>query len=239
MSDVAEVLPMLRGHAAVFNSLSLDLGGFKEKIAPGAFSNTLDDDVRALLNHNWDVLFGRTTAGTLRLAEDRIGLAFEIDPPGTQVARDTVALIERGDLTSMSFGFIAGEDLWEKVGGEVIRTLITIDTLYDVSVVTMPAYPQTDIAVMRARRAQLATRAERGQHDLRRRRLRLAELECRGLSEEDSSTGPAREKATTGDSRAQELRRLADEIRTTGRRIKRRRILGEMKVMSSVPGRSV
>jgi uncharacterized protein len=230
----APALPMLRGHAAVFNDLSVDLGGFREKIAPGAFAGTLNDDVRALWNHNWDVLFGRTTSGTLRLAEDKIGLATEIDPPDTQGARDLLALVERRDVTQMSFGFSTIKDMWEKTpAGDVVRTLLEVK-LYDVSGVAAPAYPQTDLEVVRAVRAQLPSHQERASIDHRRRRLRLAELELRS-----DDSGPAREKATVKGGQREELRRIAEEIRTTGRRITRRRNLdGEMQIVSSiVPGR--
>lgn len=141
---------VLKGHAAVFDSLSEDLGGFRERIAPGAFTEAIQtDDVRALLNHDPNILLGRNRSKTLRLAEDAHGLAIEIDLPDTQAARDLSVLIGRGDLTQMSFGFSVrpGGQEWAKDdNGTAIRTLKKV-RLYDVSPVTFPAYPATDVAV--------------------------------------------------------------------------------------------
>jgi hypothetical protein len=131
------------GHAAVFNQLSEDLGGFREQIAPGAFTNTLKTaDVRALFNHDPNYVLGRTTSGTLRLAEDETGLIVEIDPPGTQWANDLLVSINRSDITQMSFAFRAVQEQWQN--GKSVRTLIEVE-LFDVSPVTYPAYPQTDV----------------------------------------------------------------------------------------------
>ncbi len=138
------------GHAAVFNQLSEDLGGFREQIAPGAFAEALkSDDVRALFNHNPDFILARNMAKTLRLKEDSEGLAIEIDPPDTQVARDLIVSMERGDISQMSFGFSLrpnGANWGEDDEGNVVRTLTNV-RLFDVSPVTFPAYPQTDVAV--------------------------------------------------------------------------------------------
>ncbi len=137
----------IRGHAAVFNKLSQDLGGFKEKIAPGAFRTAIqEDDVFALWNHDPNFVLGRNKAGTLQLHEDSKGLAIEIDPPDTQVARDLMVSIERGDVSSMSFGFITVADEWEHKKNNSIRT-VKEARLFDVSPVTYPAYTQTDVAV--------------------------------------------------------------------------------------------
>ena len=140
--------PMIRGHAAVFEKLSEDLGGFREKIAPGAFANSLAGDVRALFNHDANLVLGRTTAGTLRLSEDKKGLAVEIDPPDTETARHIMESMRRGDVTQMSFGFRTIKDQWERgaAGKPDTRTLLDVE-LFDVSPVTFPAYPQTDVAV--------------------------------------------------------------------------------------------
>src|SRR3990167_3100953 len=141
-TDVA----VIRGHAAVFNQLSDDLGGFREQIAPGAFANSIKSrDVRALLNHNSDMVLVRLGAGTLRLAEDEQGLSIEIDPPGTTFAADLLVSMQRGDIDQMSFGFVTISDQWLKVDGEWVRTLLEVD-LYEVSPVTFPAYPQTSVS---------------------------------------------------------------------------------------------
>jgi hypothetical protein len=137
------------GHAAVFDQLSENLGGFREKIAAGAFAEALkESDVRALFNHNPDFVLGRNRSGTLQLNEDARGLAIEIDPPDTQVARDLIVSMDRGDINQMSFGFTVEEDNWEEDDdGRVVRTILKVKRLFDVSPVTYPAYPQTDAAV--------------------------------------------------------------------------------------------
>jgi len=141
--------PILIGHAAVFNSLSEDLGGFRERIEPGAFARSLSDDVRALFNHDTNFVLGRTTSDSLTLREDGKGLAIEIMPPQTALIRDLVmAPIERGDINQMSFGFrvrAGGSRFEEDDEGNIIRTLTDIE-LFEVSPVTFPAYPDTDIA---------------------------------------------------------------------------------------------
>jgi hypothetical protein len=138
------------GHAAVFNSLSEDLGGFREQIAPGAFADAVKtDDVRALWNHNPDYVLGRNRAKTLTLSEDSRGLKIEVDPPDTQFARDLMVSIERGDVSQMSFAFSVranGQNWGKDDDGQVVRTLTNV-RLFDVSPVTYPAYQQTDVAV--------------------------------------------------------------------------------------------
>lgn len=134
------------GHAAVFNKLSVDLWGFREKIAPGAFADAVkEDDVRALFNHDPNFILGRNKAGTLRLKEDEIGLAIEVDPPDVQWARDLMVSIDRRDITQMSFGFSLVADEWDYTDrNNPVRTLKKVQ-LYDVSPVTYPAYPDTDV----------------------------------------------------------------------------------------------
>jgi len=135
----------LIGYAAVFNQLSENLGGFREKIKKGAFKETIKkDDIRALIDHKPDKIIGRTTNGTLILKEDSHGLSVEITPPDTQVARDLITNIESGLIDSMSFGFNTIDDKWEVKDGVDIRTLLEAQ-LGDVSPVTFPAYPQTEI----------------------------------------------------------------------------------------------
>lgn len=150
----------LVGHAAVFNSLSEDLGGFREQIMAGAFTDAIEqDDVRALFNHDPNFVLGRNRSKTLRMSEDARGLAIEIKLPDTQTVRDlVVAPIERGDVSQMSFGFSVkpgGQDWAKDDEGRVIRTLKKV-RLFDVSPVTYPAYQQTDIAVREMRSFQAA-----------------------------------------------------------------------------------
>jgi hypothetical protein len=135
------------GYAAVFNELSEELFGFREVILPGAFDRALSEqhDVRALWNHNDDVVLGRTKSGTLKLAVDERGLKVEIDPPETQAAEDVLTSIRRGDVDGMSFAFRTLTDDWRMQDGEMIRELIDLE-LVDVSPVAYPAYPQTQVS---------------------------------------------------------------------------------------------
>jgi hypothetical protein len=134
----------VRGYAAKFNTLSENLGGFREQIAPGAFDGVLQDDVRCFFNHDENLILGRTTAGTLRITADAIGLMYEADLPDTQAARDLAISMERGDITQSSFAFrlAANGDSWdENEDGVIIRTITQFGRLYDVSPVSIPAYP--------------------------------------------------------------------------------------------------
>jgi hypothetical protein len=141
--------PRIVGHAAVFNVMG-DGGWFREKVAPGAFTDSIQvDDVRALFNHDPNFILGRNRAGTLRMSEDALGLHIEIDPPETQTARDLLVSLERGDISQMSFGFEVIKDSWERSteGNNLdIRTLDKV-RLWDVSPVTFPFYKETDVAV--------------------------------------------------------------------------------------------
>lgn len=143
--------PMIVGYPAKFNRLSQNLGGFRENILPGAFKRTIaaGADVRALLNHNPDLILGRTGPGTLRLVEDSIGLRMEIDPPDTQLARDLMTSIDRGDIDQGSFRFRCMTDAWRTQDGKSIRDLKDVD-LEDVSVVTFPAYLDTSADIRSA-----------------------------------------------------------------------------------------
>ncbi len=138
----------ISGYAAVFNKKSLPLGvqGFREIIAPGAFTETIKTaDVRALFNHNPDMVLGRTRSNTLTLEEDSKGLRVAITPPDTTWANDLRESIRRRDITQMSFSFETVEDLWEGEDTKSpLRTLRKVN-LFDVSPVTFPAYPQTSV----------------------------------------------------------------------------------------------
>lgn len=148
----------VEGHAAVFDTptwIGPKLFGFEERIARGAFEKTLKDkaDVRLLFNHNPDLVLARTKSGTLTLREDGVGLAVDADLAPTTVGADLAALLKRGDVDQMSFGFQVVRDRWEREerdGTEVeIRTVLEA-RLFDVSAVTYPAYAETDLALREA-----------------------------------------------------------------------------------------
>jgi len=141
--------PKISGYAAVFNSDSENLGGFIERIKPGAFKRALKkSDARALFNHDSNFVLGRQSAGTLKLKEDKNGLHMEIDPPDTQFARDLMVSIERGDIREQSFGFTVSGEEWADTDKDVAkRTITEVAELFDTSIVTYPAYPDTDVAL--------------------------------------------------------------------------------------------
>lgn len=188
--------PVLLGHAAVFNELSEDFGGWREKIQPGAFTDAIKNgDVRALWNHDSNQVLGRQSSGTLELEEDETGLAFRIKPPDTTWLRDRLVSLRRGDVKECSFGFWTEKDEWKNSGeNEQIRTIIKVRELREVSPgVTFPAYPQTDVGLEAALRSltrwqqaneDAAEQARQAEADMvkmasRRRRLHLRELASR------------------------------------------------------------
>lgn len=150
--------PTITGYAVVFDSWSevmVDGRGrpFRERFAPTAFDRALaaGPDIRALWNHNSDFPLGRTRNGTLRVDKDARGVRFELQPPATSWGADAVASIRRGDVSGMSFGFAAKRengDTWAKPGSDGIAERTVLDAhLVELSPVTFPAYPATDVAV--------------------------------------------------------------------------------------------
>lgn len=140
-------IPTIKGYPAVFNVMSENLGYFREIVRPGAFKKTINDgaDIRALFNHNPNFVIARTKSNTLKHTEDDKGLFIEAAPPDATWARDLVSSIKRGDINQMSFSFETVKDRWGTENGERIRELFEV-RLFDVSVVTYPAYPQTSVS---------------------------------------------------------------------------------------------
>jgi hypothetical protein len=139
----------LQGYAAVFNSDSEDLGGYIERISPGAFSDVLEDDVFAVLNHSFDQVLGRNGVN-LTLKEDEQGLFYKVTLPNTELANDLHVLVKDRIIRGSSFQFSIRNEKWIKgdqaAGTPHLRIIDKVQRLYDVSPVTVPAYKATSVA---------------------------------------------------------------------------------------------
>lgn len=160
------------GYAAIFGEVA-DIGGyFNEVLARGAFTKTLQTaDVRAYFDHDRGRVLGRSSAGTLRVKEDSKGLAVEIDLPDTSDGRDTRTLIERGDISGMSFGFVVMRQEWDESGEIPLRTILEVE-LREVSIVSEPAYDGTTIALRSLDSARKERRQQNFSAAAMRRRLK-------------------------------------------------------------------
>lgn len=143
---------LISGYAAVFNSKTSIGSYFEEVIAPGAFSQAISEngDIRALFNHDWNNVLGRTRSGTLRLEEDERGLKFEVELPNTTVARDLAESMRRGDINQCSFGFFPTEETWDYSVDPAMRTINEVE-LFEISVVSIPAYEDTEVSLVRSK----------------------------------------------------------------------------------------
>lgn len=139
----------LSGMAIVYDSFSQDLGGFHERVRPGALSKTLasSPNIRALVEHDAHKLLGRSGSKTLKLENRENGLYFELDLPNVSYAQDIGVLVDRGDIAGVSFGFRVNEggDLWEYRNKRLERDLTDIELL-EISIVSDPAYAETSVA---------------------------------------------------------------------------------------------
>lgn len=177
------------GYAARYGVLSKPLPAgngrsFRERIAKRAFDSVLADpnmDCILTFNHDQDKILGRTTSGTLRLEGDDSGLRFDCDLPNTQAGRDTYESVQRGDLNGCSFAFELGErgEEWNEEEMEdekdlglrgrianaiktvVVRTIKSFRKLHDVSIVTCPAYPGTQVDARNLVAAECRSHVER------------------------------------------------------------------------------
>ena len=142
---------IVTGYAAVFNSPTELWEGLEETIKPGAFSRAISNsDIRCLFDHQWSKVLGRTKSGTLALEEDDHGLKFEVRLPNTSIARDLAESLARGDINQCSFGFVRTEESWDYNSEPVVRTISEVD-LYEVSIVSLPAYDDTEAALVRSK----------------------------------------------------------------------------------------
>lgn len=140
----------IEGYAAVFNSKTNIGGWFDEVIEPGAFSRSLSEngDIRALFNHDWNNVLGRTKSGTLTLKEDEKGLNFNVELPNTSVARDLSESMARGDINQCSFGFFVTGEEWDYSVEPALRIIKEVE-LFEISVVSIPAYEDTEASLVR------------------------------------------------------------------------------------------
>lgn len=138
---------IIEGYAAVFNKDSEDFGGWHERIAPGAFSDVLNDNAVALFNHDMNLVLGRN-GKNVTLTEDSTGLKYRITLPDTTLAKDMRQLVKDEIISQSSFAFTVQEQEWRHSKNESepsVRTIKKIKRLYDVSPVTSPAYPDTTV----------------------------------------------------------------------------------------------
>jgi len=156
---------VIKGYAVVYNRLSVDLGGFRERIMPGAFDSVLNRqrgraDLVSYYNHNPDILLGRESSGTLKVWSDEKGVGFEVTPPASRA--DIMELVQRRDVKGASFTFSVdkgGETFTTDENGRAIRE-VRAATIYELGPVVQPAYPSTSVSVaMRSYQAWLAEQA--------------------------------------------------------------------------------
>lgn len=172
VDDEKEML--LEGYAVVFDSETRLYDDIYEEVATGAFNGVDFSDVRAFYDHQTGNLLGRTKSGTLSLNVDEKGLRFSLKLPNTQLGRDIFELTKRGDLSQCSFGFTVAEDTWTYREDDTYHRSITkIGNLVEVSLVSIPAYDDTSVAVAQRSRDQFKNKQ---------RALEL-ELELLGLAE--------------------------------------------------------
>ena len=139
---------VVEGYASVFNSRTNIDGWYDEEIAPGAFTESLSQkkDVRCLFNHDWGCVLGRSSANTLTLEQDSKGLRFEVTLPNTTFANDLKESMSRGDINQCSFGFwVTGQE--EDYSSDIPLIRITNVELWEVSIVPLPAYEDTEAAL--------------------------------------------------------------------------------------------
>jgi uncharacterized protein len=222
--------PVFEGHAVVYDQWTTIrdwwIGEFEERIVPGAAAVTIrEDDIAFLVNHDASLLLARSRAGegTLELGEDAVGVTARASlDPRLSYARDVAIALERGDLNGMSFGFTVEEDEWEILpgpnGGERYRRSITRLRMFDVSVVTFPAYEGADAGLRGLAlptrddvRQLVQLRAGRRNSSADEAVIRSAVEECRAVADELESLLETR---SDDDQEAERARaRMAEQAR--------------------------
>jgi len=174
--------PIIEGYASVYD-VWYDCGWYQEKIDKGAFNDAImQSDIRALVNHDPNLILGRMKANTLMVSADEKGLRYIIQTPSTSYAKDLAISMKRGDIDQSSFAFTTlpdGEN-WEIVNDQYLRTITKVDQLYDVSPVTYPASSATESFARSEKeiKDELQLKAQAiVDEDIKSKRLREAEQE--------------------------------------------------------------
>lgn len=168
----------IAGYVTKFDALSQVIYDFRERFAVGCFDACLAEnpDILGLYNHSMDNVLARTSSGTMRVHVDETGLAYEMDPAPTTLGKDLLILLERGDVRGSSIGFYCLEDAWDLgPDGMLIRTIVRA-AVFDISVVTDPAYltsdaslrsqlPQNDAALEQRAKDELLKLQQQAQSD--------------------------------------------------------------------------
>jgi HK97 family phage prohead protease len=205
----------MRGHAAVFNRKSHDLGGFRTSLAPGAFTEVLNTnpDVHMLVDHDTRWVLARTKNNSLELREDPYGLHVWARFAKTSTADEVATLMQGGFVDQMSFACDIGEDEWtQDSSGNITRTIFSVSALYDVTVCAQGAFPQTDaqlVASFNDAGAALASAQEAG-------RIKTdapdPELVATRGESEDHNIAPPEGVAAVADDRDARLSALQDRV---------------------------
>ena len=152
----------VRGIAADFNSRTELWQNTFEEISPEAFNDNMKDDVRALFNHDPNLILARTKAGTLEIKATKNGLEYEFEAPNTTAGNDLIENLKNGNIDQSSFAFSVEKSSWTDLGeGKWLRTIEKVKRLYDVSPVTYPAYEDTKVALREFEKRNADIEAER------------------------------------------------------------------------------
>lgn len=158
--------PIIEGYFVVFDGIYEIGPGMTESVDRGAFDETLGDDIRVLVDHDTRLVLGRTAAGTADISVDDHGVFARVKiNPNDSDAMNAHARVERGDVSQGSFGFeILSEDAEFKEDGSVHWTIMRV-RLFELSVVTFPAYEDTDVSARAAQRDEIVQKRKKKKHE--------------------------------------------------------------------------